>query len=188
MDKLWPTLLIVVLVALVFFAMWLGWRRRARRDSGLVVPAQLETPGETLLTVQALHVATTHHDAPLDRVAMAGLAYRANATIDVSTGGVTIIAPGETRVAIAASAVVGVGTATWTIDRSVESDGLVLMAWRTTRTDAGGRVLDTYLRLGDAQLQQRLVAGIRSIAGLTETGTTSGADDVAPDTTPGSED
>jgi hypothetical protein len=136
--------------------------------------------------MQALHVATTHHDAPLDRVAVPGLAYRANATVAVATGGVTISAPGEKRVAIAASAIVGVGTATWTIDRSVESDGLVLLAWRTT--DAVGQVLDTYLRVADPQLQQRLVAGIRSIAGLPAAGATSGADDVANDTNPGSED
>jgi hypothetical protein len=186
-DKLWPTLLILIVVALVFLAMWVGWRRRARRDSGLVVPTTLDAPGEVLLSVPALHVATTHHDAPLDRVVVPGLAFRANATVTVSRGGVTITAPGEPSVAIARNAVAGVGTATWTIDRSVEPDGLALIAWRAGPEHDGSPVLDTYLRLEDTGLQQRLVAGIRSIAGRPTT-TTPGADDAAEETNPESED
>ncbi|MGA0565978.1 hypothetical protein ACO2Q7_01445 [Rathayibacter sp. KR2-224] len=189
MDKFWPTVLIIVILALVFVGMWWGWRRRARRDSGLVVPSVLRAPGETILTTQAVHVATTHHERPLDRVVVPGLAFRANATVTVSTGGVTLTAPGETSVAISACAILGAGTATWTIDRSVERDGLVLVAWHTEAaaggTDPAAAALDTYLRLADAAEQGRLVAAIRSMTQAPND--TTGADDVATDTTTGSE-
>jgi hypothetical protein len=184
MDRFWPTAVIIVVVVLVFVAMWIGWRRRARRDAGLVVPDALARPGAPILSTEALHVGSTHHDRPLDRVIVPGLAFRAKAAVDVSEGGVTITSPGESTVAIAASALIGVGTATWTIDRSVEQDGLVLVAWRTGTADASGDVIDTYLRVADARDQSRLVASIHSLIGESST---SGADDVAHDTNTGSE-
>lgn len=194
MDKLWPTALIAIVVVLIFVGMWIGWRRRVRRDSAIAVPSALATPGETLLTIKALHVGSTHNGRPLDRVVVPGLAFRANATVTVSTGGIMISAPGETSVAIPADAILGAGTATWTIDRTVEQDGLVLLAWRSegesAGTDAGGTVIDTYLRTADATEQERLIAGIRSLR--SHQNSTPGAADVAAqetsaDTTPGNE-
>ncbi|HWD63349.1 MAG TPA: hypothetical protein VG369_12685 [Humibacter sp.] len=178
MDKLWPTAIIVVLVALIFVGMWRGWRRRAGRDSALAVPTVLDVPGELLLTVHALHVASTHHDKPLDRVVVPGLAFRANATVAVSKGGLTITAQGESSVAIAASAILGIGAATWTIDRTVERDGLILLAWRTAPADADGTVLDTYLRVTDPDERRRLITGIRSIIGA-DSGATVPTDDTS---------
>jgi hypothetical protein len=180
MDKLWPTLLIVVVVALVFVGMWAGWRRIRRRDAALAIRAALADPGETLLSLPALHVATTHHDEPLDRVVVPGLAFRADATVTVSRGGVTLAAPGEQTVAIEAASILAAGTATWTIDRSVEQDGLALLAWRARRTDGDDQVLDTYLRVAEPERQRELLADIRSLI-------TPGADDVANDTTTGDE-
>lgn len=187
MDKLWPTLLILVVVALVFVGMWAGWRRIRRRDATLSVPTSLAQAGDVTLTVAALHLATTRHDAPLDRVVVPGLGYRANATVTVSSGGVTITAPGEQAVAIATSSIVGAGAATWTIDHSVEPDGLSLIAWRAERTDGDSEVLDTYLRVVDPAEQSRLLAGIRSIVADDANRTTSGADDVAIDPNTGDE-
>ena len=177
MDKLWPTLLIVVILALVFIGMWIGWRRRARRDSALTVPTVLDEPGAPIMTTEALYVASTYHDKPLDRVVVAGLAFRARATVTVSTGGVSIQAPGESSVAIAASVILGVGAATWTIDRTVERDGLVLLAWSTVPTDADGAVLDTYLRITDPEQRRRLVEGIRSITDVDTTAPSAGGAD-----------
>jgi hypothetical protein len=170
MDKIWPTLLIAAAVAALFYGMWLGWRHRARRDSRLSAPSALEAPGETLLAAEALHVATTHHDKPLDRVVMPGLAYRSNATLTVTRGGVTIAAAGEPSVAIAANRISGAGAATWTIDRSVERDGLLVLEWRVAADHGDDAELDTYLRVSDAELQARLIDGIRSIITRTPTG------------------
>lgn len=186
MAEFWPTAIIAVVVVVIFLAMWLGWRRRARRDSGIAVLGSLASPGEPLVRVSALHVGSTHHDRPLDRVVIPGLAFRANATVVVSTGGITIDARGEGSVAIPAGAVIGAGTATWTIDKAVEHDGLVLLVWRTgdgnAEADARAPVVDTYLRLADPAAQNRLLASIRSL-----TAGQSGADDVATDTNTGSE-
>ena len=177
MDKLWPTLLIVVVLALVFLGMWWGWRRRSRRDAIIDVPTALAAPGERVLTANALHVASTHHDRPLDRVVVPGLAFRANAAVSVWQGGITLATPGEPSVAIAAQDIVGVGAATWTIDRTVERDGLVLLAWHATASDGDAPILDTYLRLTDPDERRRLVTGIRTILHADTSGATVPNDD-----------
>ena len=199
MDKLWPTLLIVVILALVFLGMWLGWRRRARRDAALVIPTVLDAPGAELAHVTALHAATTRHDRPLDRVVVPGLAFRSNATVTVYSGGLTLAAAGESGVAIEAADILGVGAATWTIDRTVEPGGLVLLAWNAAGPAAdGGTTLDTYLRVTDPDERRRLVDAVRAIVpaspthSITPNTTPTGADDVAEpspngDTTTGNE-
>jgi hypothetical protein len=50
---------------------------------------------------------------------------------------------GEPDVFLDRASIVGVGRATWTIDRAVERDGLVVLSWRLDTAT----VADSYLRL-----------------------------------------
>ena len=164
-----PAGAVAVMIAVAVIALGLmawGWIRRSRRDRGVAVPLG-DAVGETTFSAPALYVATTVHDAPLDRVVARPLAFRARADVTVTTSGLGLTLAGEPAVFIPAHALVGAGRATWTIDRVVETDGLVLVAW----TD-GSRTLDTYIRLTDDD-PAAFVAAIDDISAPTITGATS---------------
>lgn len=154
------TVLVFAGLALALLAlMLLGWRRRARRDAGVAAPVG-EARGEMRARFDGLYVATTRHDAPLDRLNVRHLAYRSRARVTVTGEGVALDLPGEPTVFLDAARLAGVGRATYTIDRVVERDGLVLIAW----TADDGTVCDTYVRLqnGDPDALVAEVARLRT--------------------------
>lgn len=142
MDRLLPVIGIVAVVALVFTLMAMSWRARRRGQSGLgeltVPPADLGAP---TLRDDLLYVATTRADAPLERIAVAGLGFRARAVVSVVVSGIVLELAGRDAAFIPATAIRGVGRATWTIDRAVNTDGLVFVRWQL-----GDAEVDSYLR------------------------------------------
>ena len=157
MDRLTPTLVIVGILVLVFAGLALGWRARRRRQAALPAlatpPADLGLP---LATADGFYVATTRADAPTDRIAVRGLGFRARAGIAVHPEGVVLSIAGRPDAFIPAPSLVGVGRATWTIDRVVGKDGLVFLRWTL-----GDTTVDTNLRIDDPD---PLVAALDSIA------------------------
>jgi len=163
-DKLWPTLVVVVILLLVFWAMWSGWRRRSRRDADLQpVYAAPDRPGATLETVETFYVATTRHEQPLERVAVAPFAFRARATATVSEAGLAFRIPGAPDAHIPADTIVGVGEASWVIDRAVEQRGLVFVAWRT----GSNTIVDSYFRVIDPAQRRGVIDAISTISAAT---------------------
>jgi hypothetical protein len=156
-DKVIPALVIATIVLLVFVGLAVGWRARQRRQAAL--PA-LETPpgvlGTALAVDDGFYVATTRADAPTDRIAVRGLGFRARAGIAVHPEGVLLSIAGQPDAFIPASGIVGVGRATWTIDRVVGTDGLVFVRW-----NLGGTEVDTNLRVAEPEA---LVDALQTIA------------------------
>jgi hypothetical protein len=156
-DRVTPALVIAAIVVLVFVGLAFGWRARRRRQAAL--PA-LEVPPATLGTALAVadgfYVATTRADAPTDRIAVRGLGFRARAAVAVHPEGVVLSIAGQPDAFIPTSAIIGVGRATWTIDRVVGQDGLVFVRWRFGAID-----VDTNLRVTDADA---LAAALQTIA------------------------
>lgn len=147
MDRTVSTIVIVALILLLVGLMALGWRRRAGRQRDIGVPQPVPTTiGEASIRVPVLYVATTRADAPLDRVAVHGLGFRARGEISVHPEGVVLALDGREPLLMPRADVRGAGRATWTIDRVVEEGGLVLLAWRLGTAD-----VDTYLRVTDAR-------------------------------------
>ncbi|GAA1444688.1 PH-like domain-containing protein [Leifsonia poae] len=163
MDKFLPTIVVVVVLAAAFLLMWLGWRRRARRDagagSGYPVGAPAQTTELPLAEVDALYVATTAGGEPLERLALPGLSFRGRATVTVADAGVTIAVTGEAPVFVRSEAIAGVATATVTIDRVVEKDGLIRLSWTTS----GGTAADSYFRVADPADRAPLIAAIETL-------------------------
>ncbi|GAB2508670.1 hypothetical protein GCM10027064_02620 [Microbacterium petrolearium] len=149
--------LLAALIALALFGMWRSWRRRSRAAAALGVPFG-PASGTEVAAFGGLYVATTAHDEPLQRLALPHLGFRAKVTATVTTEGLALDMPGAPTVFLAASRLVGAGRATWTIDRVVERDGLVLIAWTTD----DGTVVDSYLRLQSSD-PDALVAAIEDL-------------------------
>lgn len=157
MDRVTPTLVIVAVLVLVFVGLALGWRARQRRQAALpaldLPPAELGAP---LVVDDGFYVATTRADAPTDRIAVRGLGFRARAGVAVHPEGVVLSIAGRPDAFIPTSAIIGVGRATWTIDRVVGTDGLVFVRWSYDGTE-----VDTNLRVADPDA---LVAALTTIA------------------------
>ncbi|MDQ1575497.1 MAG: hypothetical protein QOH55_647 [Microbacteriaceae bacterium] len=172
MDRFWPTTIVVVFTALVLWLMTVSWRRRVRRDAALVLSHDVPTElGDELATVDAFYVATTAHRVPLERLAIKGLGFRGRASVRVATAGVVLGIAGESDVFIPAGAIVEVANATWTIDRVVEKDGLVLLAWSlggastpSTGDAAPETIVDSYLRVIAPEDRTRLIDAIHQIS------------------------
>jgi hypothetical protein len=147
-DKFYPTAIIVVVTALVLVAMYAGWRARYRRQAALPPTRQVPAdPGAELVSARLLYVATTTAGDPLDRIAVSGLAYPAKATVSVYEQGLALRLKGAADVFIANQDLRRVGRASWTIDRAVESGGLVVVGWTLT-DDSGSRAdVDSYFRV-----------------------------------------
>ncbi|MGN6326095.1 PH-like domain-containing protein [Pseudolysinimonas sp.] len=145
MDKLLDALVVVVILALAFTGMGIGWRARRRRQTDIPRPA---TPPADLGTIlrrdDLFYVATTRADAPLDRIAVNGLGFRARAQLTVADSGLRLDIAGEEPVFVPVADLRGIGRATWTIDRAVGNDGLVFVRFRL-----GAAEVDAYLRPED---------------------------------------
>jgi len=144
-DRLPIAIVISVAVGIVFWLLARSWRARMRRQAELGMlaapPAEI---GAIALTEDLLYVATTRAGAPLERIVVAGLGFRARAVVTVAATGILLQLAGEAPAFIPKADVRGAGRATWTIDRAVNTDGLVFVRWIL-----GGAEVDSYLRSAD---------------------------------------
>jgi hypothetical protein len=150
--------ILLVTVAVLGLLLWV-WRRRTRRDAAPLVHAgELPLDAHVRASFDALYVATTRVDAPLERIAAPGLAFRSRAALTVADEGLQIGLTGQEPFVLTPDRITAVGQSTVAIDRVVETGGLTRLTWRT---DAGTTV-DTYFRPQDASARALadVVAGI----------------------------
>lgn len=156
MDRLPIALVIIVLLGVLFWFIYRSWRAKQRRQADIGQP---ESPpadlGEPEFTDDLLYVASTRADAPLDRITIAGLGFRARAVVTTAPSGIVLDLAGRGPVFIPKESVRGVGRATWTIDRVVDTDGLIFVRWVLGTTE-----IDSYLRSTDPD---RLVTALTAL-------------------------
>jgi hypothetical protein len=155
-DRVLIGLAILLVIAAVFVLLARAWRARQRAQAGLGTP---ESPpsdlGDPTFSDDLLYVATTRADAPLDRITIAGLGFRARTLVQTAPEGIVLDLAGRGPVFIPRAAIRGVGRATWTIDRVVDPDGLIFIRWVLGTTE-----IDSYLRSTDPD---RLVAALSAL-------------------------
>lgn len=157
MDRLPIALGILVVLAVIFALLIRGWRARQGRQADLGEPDSPPADfGTAEFTDDLLYVASTRANAPLDRITIAGLGFRARAVITTAPSGIVLDLAGRGPVFIPRAAVRGVGRATWTIDRVVDTDGLIFVRWVLGTTE-----IDSYLRSTDPD---RLVTALTALA------------------------
>lgn len=158
--------LLVVLLALVLLAvMFFAWRARLRRDAGLSAPLG-EPPLDAVVDrVEVLYVATTRHDEPLERLAVSPLTYRARGELALTDRGAALSLDGSPTVFFDSEKLIAADRATVTIDRVVETDGLLRLVWQV----ADGVVADSYLRLAPSEMV-RITAALQPLCAAPESG------------------
>lgn len=159
MDRTTSTTIIIALIILVLVGMILGWKARQRRQSAIPTPSAVPSEtGAVRFSAETFYVATTIAGEPLNRVAVRGLGFRGRATVTVTDLGVILGIAGAPEAFIPATAIRGIERATWTIDRVVESGGLVLIAWTL-----GDTAVDSYLRVAEPADPGPLLDSLSSI-------------------------
>lgn len=157
MDRVLIGAAILAAVALLFVLLFRAWRAKQRSQADIGEP---EAPpadlGDATFSDDLLYVASTRAEAPLDWITIAGLGFRARATITTAPEGVVIDLAGRGPVFIPKASIRGVGRATWTIDRVVDTDGLIFLRWVLGTTE-----IDSYLRSTDPD---RLVTALSTLA------------------------
>jgi len=142
MSREASAVIVFAILALALALMAFGWWRRRRRQADIgelaTVPAEV---GEISYSEDLLYVATTRAGSPYDRIAVRGLGFRSRAVVSVAATGIVLDIASSASRFIPAADLDGVGRATWTIDRVVEKDGLVLLGWRL-----GDTALESYFR------------------------------------------
>jgi hypothetical protein len=159
-DRLLPAVLVLGLLAIVLVGMWFAWRARVKRDSAVTAGEPLPAAGiHPIIHTHVLYVATTRADQPLERLAIRGLAFRARAELTVATEGAVLSVPGQEPIFLPADSIRSTRPATWTIDRVVESDGLIAIGWRNGETDA-----DSYVRVIDPTKHTSVLDALASLS------------------------
>jgi hypothetical protein len=178
MDRTLSTLIIATVILLLLALMVVGWRNRSRRQGDVAAPRAVPPElGDALLTVTVLYVATTRDGAPLDRITVHGLGFRARGELALHSDGIAVAIDGRRPWFIPRAEVRGAGRATWTIDRVVEEGGLLMVAWTS-----GEAQVDSYFRVTDADVDGATTALLTSLQSLVSAPVTSAAPD-APTTT-----
>jgi len=155
------TVLMISIATVVLVAMWIAWRSRARRDSG-VLGAAVAPAGQVLARFERLqYVSTTPVGDPLMRIAAPGMRYRGPAEVTVRRDGVTIEVAGECPVHLGAAQLSGSGSAARRVGKAVESDGLALLRWRS---DGDPRELESSFRFARGEDHRRFIAAVDEIA------------------------
>jgi len=136
----------VVFVLLLLTGMWLGWRNRARRQSGLpdlpAVPSALGA--QRLEPATGVYVGTTFASSWQDRVVHAGLGRRAEATLALYDSGAVIDRAGAAPVFVPARDLLDARLAPALAGKVMGAGGLLVLRWRL-----GQNELDTGFRADD---------------------------------------
>ena len=158
MDKVLPTLIVVALLALVFGSLAVAWRARTRRHASLgALPTPPAELGGARASFEALYLATTQAEQPLERITVPGLGFRSQAVLRIHETGLELDLGGRAGPAfIPRERIVGAGRANWTIDRASGGDRLVFVRWLL---GDGDLAVDSTFRASDpAALADALLA------------------------------
>jgi len=143
------TIMIALAVALIGLSAW-GWVNRRNRFRYLEEHLNGSIPDSAPTdSFEGFHVATTLAEKPLERVPIGPLSFRSKAHFVIYPEGLLIASRGEKTIFLSARKGLRAGLATWTIDRVVEPDGLILVRWTL-----GPEEIDTYLRVVDRDCRE----------------------------------
>ncbi|WP_307802439.1 PH-like domain-containing protein [Cellulomonas fengjieae] len=162
--QLASTVVLLLVVLAVFWAMRAGWRARTQKSTALVprLPVRpVELGALRAGPVEAVYVSTTRAGDWLDRVTAEGLGVRSPAQVSVHDAGVLITRQGAPDLFVPAAALRGAAAAPGMAGKVVGGDGLVVLTWQADPQDPRG--LDTGLRPRRAADRTRLFDALTTL-------------------------
>ncbi|MEY4981452.1 MAG: hypothetical protein RL174_790 [Actinomycetota bacterium] len=150
--------LLVVFISLVALAIRVWLNRRGAQEQVLEQPSG-PFDSETLESASGFYVATTFAGEPLNRVSAFGLGHRGKADFALSAEGISIIRQGENSFAIRKADISAISLQQGTIDRVVESEGLISIVWQL-----GQSSVETSLRIVDKSSRTSFYAALDNLA------------------------
>ena len=165
MTKNLMAVLAVALVLLLAGLAWQGWRsRKARQEATFESPTEaLEFFGEELARATGFYVATSFANDFLERINAYGLGARGAAEIIVFTEGLLVIRQGERPLAIDKAQMSKVMTTQYVIDKAVEAEGIISIAWVQINSQ-----LATHLRVVNQDSRNNVINALKSICSREE--------------------
>ena len=151
MERLLLILGLLLLLALLIYGLYAGWRHRAARQSGLaelpVLPADLGP--DLVAPMTGLYVSTTTAGNWQDRVVARGLGRRAAGAARLSVEGVCVEREGESDIYLPIADLVQVTTAPGIAGKVMgQAEGVLIVRWKLGET-----LLDSGFRADDTELQ-----------------------------------
>lgn len=148
----------VLFAVLVFLAIRGNGRRKAEQgDLGQLVDITA-LPGTPIASATGQYVATVFADRPLHKVVVGGLAFRGKAQIIVTNEAIGIERVGEESFVIKQDALIAISRESATIDRAVETGGLLSLTW-----SLGGTAVATQLRIDREADNVELASALKSL-------------------------
>jgi hypothetical protein len=158
--RFWWTVGLASLCVVVALLGWLGWRRRAARQSGFPpIPEPPADLGDQLAAVTGVYVSTVTTGRWQDRIVAHGAGRRAKATVELRAAGVLIDRVAEEPIWIPRNAFQGVREEPGVAGKVIGVErGILLLTWRW-----GDALVDSGVRCDDDDAQ---VAFVRSVEAL----------------------
>ena len=156
MERALWVLGLVLVCLLAGWGLWVGWRHRSRRQSGLApLPAVPNAPGDVVTpALKGLYVSSTTAGNWQDRVVAQGLGVRAPAIVRLSEDGVLIDREGADPIYVPVADLVEVTTAPGIAGKVMgQADGILIIRWRLGDTE-----LDSGIRADDRDEQAEFLA------------------------------
>jgi hypothetical protein len=151
MERAVWVILLVLLCLLAAWGLWVGWKHRAQRQSGLPeLPDRTRVVGDPLTApLTGLYVSTTTAGNWQDRIVARGLGIRAAATVLLTGDGVLVDRVGAGPIVVPAQDLVQITTAPGIAGKVMgRPDGILVIRWRL-----GDTVLDSGIRADDPDAQ-----------------------------------
>jgi hypothetical protein len=169
MERILWVLGLVLVCVLAGWGLWIGWRHRAGRQSGLPeLPAAPQTPGDALVPpLTGLYVSTTTARNWQDRIVARGLGFRADAAVRLTGDGVIIDRDGADPIFAPIKDLVEVTTAPGIAGKVMgQADGILIIRWRL-----GDTQLDSGIRADDRDAQVEFLDAARGLLGKSKEAT-----------------
>lgn len=175
-PRFWWTMAMVGICVLAAGGLWLGWRNRARRQSGF--PALPERPDQTgtelTPSIGGVYVSTVYAGQWQNRIVAAGLGRRAKAQLHVTPAGLLIDRIGEDEIWIPAADLREVGTSAGTAGKVMATpDAILLISWQW-----GDTLVSSGIRSDDLHAQVGWIAAANGLASARTPAATDVQDDV----------